>query len=246
MQKCLSMSHLDQWMDHFFYKNLRAARATDNFTSDGQMTTNQPSLTYHGFRYAEVTGYDSTLIVDDIKKVHIHSNVQTNSNFISSSKLINNIQSNVVRGMLSNLMSMPTDSDQRSERRGWMGDAETFIFNFHMEDFFENFLVLIVDSMVLDTIPDIVPYYKPRKGRPGDPSWSAAFPKIIYQVTKYGDTSIAKKFYENMIKYLDKMVSFISDEPCGIGCYFYEYGDWDPAPEHKKSQQQFHFCLHPS
>ena len=226
-----------------FYANLHSARAMDNFTSDGQMTTYQPSLTYHGFRYAEVTGYDRTLTADDIKKVLIHSNVQQNSNFTSSSKLINNIQSNVVRGMLSNLMSVPTDCDQRSERRGWMGDAglsaETFILNFHMEDFFENFLVLIVDSMVWDTIPDIVPYYKPRKGRPGDPSWSAAFPEIIYQLTKYADMTIVKKFYENMINYLDKMINFITDEPCGIGCYFYEYGDWDPAPEHKKVNNSF-------
>ena len=39
-----------------FYANLHSALAMNNFTSDGQMTTYQPSLTYHGFRYVKVTG----------------------------------------------------------------------------------------------------------------------------------------------------------------------------------------------
>ena len=66
----------------------------------------------------EVTGYDRVLTADDIKKVLYHSNVQLNSKFDSSSKLINNIQSNVARGQLSNLTSVPTDCDQRNEHRG--------------------------------------------------------------------------------------------------------------------------------
>ena len=222
-----------------FYKNLFQATAMDNVTSDGQMTTYQPSMTYHGFRYVELTGYGRTLTSDDIKKVLIHSNVQPNSNYSSSSQLVNQIQSNVVRGMLSNLMSVPTDCDQRSERRGWMGDAglsaETFMLNFHMEDFFKNFLDLIVDDMIWDTIPDIVPHYG--ASRPGDPSWSAAFPEIIYQFAKHGDMDTAKLHYDNMMRYLDKMVTFIPKE--GIGNYFYRYGDWDPAPEHKKVNSSF-------
>ena len=222
-----------------YYKNLGQAKAMDTFISDGQTMSFQPSFTYHGFRYVEVTGYSRTLTADDIQKVLIHSNVQPNSNFSSSSQLVNNIQSNVIRGMLSNLMSVPTDCDQRSERRGWMGDAglsaETFMLNFHMEDFFLNFLTLIVDDMIWDTIPDIVPHYG--ASRPGDPSWSAAFPEIIYQFSKHGELDSIKQFYDNMTRYINKMVTFIPEE--GIGNYFYRYGDWDPAPEHKKVNSSF-------
>ena len=222
-----------------FYRNLHNAKAMDNVTLDGQMETYQPSLTYHGFRYVEVTGYDRTLMPGDIKKVLYHTNVQLNSNFSSSSALINNIQSNVVRGMLSNLMSVPTDCDQRSERRGWMGDAglsaETFMLNFHMEDFLKNYLDLIVDDIIWDTIPDIVPHYG--GGRPGDPAWSAAFPEIIYQIAQHGDLATASKYYQPMLAYLEKMVSFVPAD--GVGTYFYRYGDWDPAPEHKKVNGSF-------
>ena len=120
-----------------------------------------------------------------------------------------------------------------------MGDAglsaETFMLNFHMEDFFKNYLDLIVDDMIWDTIPDIVPHYK--GGRPGDPSWSAAFPEIIYRIAKHGDLNTVKGYYDNMMKYLRKMISFIPEE--GIGNYFYCYGDWDPAPEHKKVNSSF-------
>ena len=247
MNNTISLRHAEVPMHEPFgptdgsllYKNLGSAKATDNFTGDGQMTTFQPSMTYHGFRYAEVTGYSRTLTPDDIQKVLIHSNVQPNSNFSSSNKLINNIQSNVVRGMHSNLMSVPTDCDQRSERRGWMGDAalsaETFMLNFHMEDFFKNFLDLIVDDMIWDTIPDIVPHYG--ASRPGDPAWSAAFPEIIYQFAKHGDLDTVKMYYDNMMKYLDKMVTFIPEG--GVANYFYRYGDWDPAPEHKKVNSSF-------
>ncbi len=247
MNNTISLQHAEVPMHEPFgptdgsllYKNLARAKATDYFTGDGQMTTFQPSMTYHGFRYAEVTGYSRTLTPDDIQKVLIHSNVQPNSNFSSSSPLINNIQSNVVRGMLSNLMSVPTDCDQRSERRGWMGDAalsaETFMLNFHMEDFLKNFLDLIVDDTIWDTIPDIVPHYG--ASRPGDPAWSAAFPEIIYQFSKHGGLDTSKIYYENMLKYLDKMVTFIPKD--GVGNYFYRYGDWDPAPENKKVNSSF-------
>ena len=41
-----------------FYKHLHQAAAWDNFTTDGKMTTYQPSMAYHRLRYVEVTGYD--------------------------------------------------------------------------------------------------------------------------------------------------------------------------------------------
>ena len=106
-----------------YYGNLRSAEQMDTVMSDGTMTYYKPTFTYHGFRYAEITGFDRTLTEDDIHKIVIHSNVAFNGKVHTSSKIMNAIQSSAVTSQLSNLMSVPTDCDQRNERLGWMGDA---------------------------------------------------------------------------------------------------------------------------
>ena len=45
------------------------------------------------------------------------------SYFHSSSQILNDMQAAMVGGQGSNMMSVPTDCDQRDERLGWMGDA---------------------------------------------------------------------------------------------------------------------------
>lgn len=53
---------------------------------------------------------------------------------------LDRIQQNIWWGQTSNLMSVPTDCDQRDERLGWMADAhlsaEEAIHNFDMSAFY--------------------------------------------------------------------------------------------------------------
>ena len=224
-----------------YYANLNNARAIDIYTSDGVAETYQPTFTYHGFRYAEVSGYPRTLTTADITKVIIHSNLKPNGKLNTSNPLLNSIQDAVVRGQLSNLMSVPTDCDQRDERLGWMGDAglssDSTALNFHMEAFYPHYLQLIEDEQVNGAIPDIVPYVRNGK-RPGDPTWSAAFPQIIWVLYKYyGDLDTAAKFYPALQTYIQSWLSNISNS--GIGHIFYEYGDWVPPPQYPKVNSSF-------
>ena len=224
-----------------YYANLRDALQTDIYTSDGVMEMYQPSLTYHGFRYAEVSGYPRDLTLADISKVIIHSNLRPNGQLKTSNPLLNSIQDAVVRGQLSNLMSVPTDCDQRDERLGWMGDAglsaDSMALNFHMDAFHPHYLQLIADEQINGSLPDVVPYYR-YGSRPSDPSWGAAFPQIIWVLYKYyGDLDTAAQFYPALMKYIQFMLSKVST--AGIGNLYAIYGDWVTPPPYPPVNSSF-------
>ena len=107
-----------------YYGNLRGAKATDTYiATGGDEETYQPTFTQHGFRFCEVQGLSGKLDAADIIAVEMHSDLRQTGTFSTSSWLLNKIQNNTVWGQKDNLMSVPTDCDQRDERRGWMGDA---------------------------------------------------------------------------------------------------------------------------
>jgi len=79
-------------------------------------------------------------------------------------------------------MSVPSDCDQRDERKGWMGDAaltsEEALFNFDMPAFYQSFLLNIQDAQGADgSVPDTVPLTF--GSQEGDPSWGSAYPTIV-------------------------------------------------------------------
>ena len=229
-----------------YYGNLRGAKATDTYIKNGVVKSTmsyKPSFTYHGFRFAEVKGLDNTLLTNiQIQKIKVHSNLQNTSKFKSSIPLLNNIQENCIRGQLSNLMSIVTDCNQRDERLGWMGDAslsaETMVLNFDMQAFHSNFLMLIASEMIDGTLPDVVPFYR-YGSRPADPSWSAAFPEILYRIaTHYKDMITLQGHYPQVMDYINTTINSIPGQ--GISklpnC---RYGDWVPPPPNPKVDNTF-------
>ena len=224
-----------------YYGNLRSAKQMDTFTSNGNSSTYQPSLTYHGFRYVEVSGYPRNLTVDDISKILVHSNLQRNGHIQTSNPLLENIQENCIRGQLSNLMSVPTDCCQRDERLGWMGDAgltsDSMALNFHTDAFHSHFVQLMADELIDGSLPDVVPFY--RYGtRPADPSWGAAFPQVLWVLYHYyGDLSTVKQLFPGLTQYLDFMTSQVAKS--GIGQLYGYYSDWVPPPPHPKVNTSF-------
>ena len=224
-----------------YYGNLRGAKATDTYNGPAN-SSYKPSFTYHGFRYAEVTGFDRTELGKSIKKIVVHSNLARNSKLNSSVPLLNNIQENCIRGQLSNLMSVVTDCNQRDERLGWMGDAslsaETMALNFDMVTFHSNFLQLIASEMIDGTIPDVVPFYR-YGSRPADPSWSGAFPEILYRIAKFNpNTTVTGQYYPAVMEYIKTTLNKIPEQ--GISklpnCH---YGDWVPPPPNSKVDNTF-------
>ena len=108
--------------------NLRTAKVTDEFTfagkDDGE--TFEPHFTFHGFRYAEVTGLPTAPAKDAVKAVVFHTDAPFTAQLETGSAMINKLWSNIVWGQRSNFVGVPSDCPQRDERLGWMGDAQVF------------------------------------------------------------------------------------------------------------------------
>jgi alpha-L-rhamnosidase len=102
---------------------LRTARATDVYTlaTDGEHVL-EPAFTFHGFRYADVTGAE----VVAATAVAISSDLPARSAFRSSHPALDRFHSNVFWSQRDNFVSVPTDCPQRDERLGWTGDAQAF------------------------------------------------------------------------------------------------------------------------
>jgi alpha-L-rhamnosidase len=208
-------------------ENLRAAKARDIYVLRGEgVETYEPRFTYHGFRYVEVTGYPGTPDLDAVRGRVVHTAVAPAGSFAASNPLLNQIHKIVRWSEQSNLFSVPTDCDQRNERMGWLGDAQTsaeaMMLNFDMAAFYTNFVRDMRDVQGADgTITDTVPH---RYGsRPADPAWGTAFPLICwYMYEQYGDRRILEENYEALKKYVEFLRSRAPDN---VLRYSY-YGDW--------------------
>ena len=208
-------------------ENLRGAKARDVYILKGQgLETFQPQFTYHGFQYVELTGYPGTPGLDTLRARVVHTAVSPAGNFVASNPLLNQIQRLIHWSQVSNLMSIPTDCDQRNERQGWMGDAqlsaEEAMMNFNMAAFYTNFIRDIRDAQKPNgEIPDTVPH---KYGSyPADPAWGTAYPLLCwYMWQQYGDRRILRQNYAALQKY----ESYLESRAANNVLRYSYYGDW--------------------
>ncbi|KAA9356214.1 alpha-L-rhamnosidase [Larkinella humicola] len=221
-------------------ENLRKARATDTYIlkgrKDGETWT--PKFTYHGFQYVEATGFKTAPSLDAITGIVLSSATPQAGSFETDSPLINKLYQNIVWTQRSNYFDIPTDCPQRDERLAWTGDAQAYIksatFNNDIAAFFTKWLVDLNDAQRANqAYPLYAPAPSVRKTDTYSPGWSEAgivCPYIIYKT--YGDTRVIRKFWPNMVAYLQFM------EAKSNGEYVYKersfediapkggYGDW--------------------
>lgn len=212
-------------------ENLRGAKATDTYIlrGDGELEHWEPRFTYHGFRYAELTGFPGTPGLDTLRGREVHTAVSAVGSFASSKQMLNDIQHLFTWSIKTNLHSIPTDCDQRDERLGWTGDAhlsaETAMFNFDMAAFYTNFIRDLRDAQGSEgEVPNTVPYVnKWGLTRVGDPSWGVVYPLLVrYMYENYGDTRILKEHYAGIKAWAEFLHKHAPD-----GVMDYEYfGDW--------------------
>ncbi|MEU8797714.1 family 78 glycoside hydrolase catalytic domain [Spirillospora sp. NPDC048819] len=107
--------------------NLRTADATDVLIAgDDPEVVFEPRFTYHGFRYAEVTGLQD-LDAADITGVVLHNDTPWAGDFACSDPDVERLYQAIRWGQRSNFVSVPTDCPQRDERLGWLADAQVFL-----------------------------------------------------------------------------------------------------------------------
>src|SRR5690625_2732426 len=216
--------------------NLRTAKATNYYTAKGaDREVYEPTFTFHGFRYVEVTGYPSELRAADVVGLAINTDAPETSSLETSSALLNQLHSNIVWSQRGNFLSVPTDCPQRDERMGWTGDINVYVSTAaHIMDIAtfigDKWLRDLRDAQQDDgAVTDVVPYV-PIVGA-GNTGWGDAAVTVPYELWQaYGDTRVIDENWDAMSRWLDYLEENSED-------YIRPdegYGDWlnldDNAP----------------
>jgi alpha-L-rhamnosidase len=190
-----------------YTENLRKALATDTFIfkGDGEETW-EPHFTFHGFRYAEVTGLPGKVRPGNLTGIVIGSDNPEAGTWECSNPLLNKLHSNIVWGQHGNFISIPTDCPQRDERLGWMGDAQVFIrtatCNCDVREFFDNWLIEVADAQDKNgAFTDVTPHVSAGEGVAAWADAGIICPWTIYQV--YGDKRILARQYPSMARFIE-------------------------------------------
>jgi len=216
---------------------LGQAKETDVFILSGaeEGESFEPSFTYHGFQYVEVSSSSPDFSLRDfgIMAKAVASDPEVTGTFECSNPKLNQLFSNILWTQRNNLHSVPTDCPQRDERCGWLGDAQIFcqnsIFNMNMAGFYTKFIKDMRDAVAPNgQFYSIVPSVKHGNfGMDwyGGPAWSDAgliVPWIVYE--NYADVQVLKDHYLAMKRYVE---SILTENPGLIWKIRHaSYNDW--------------------
>ncbi len=213
---------------------LRSARAEDTYiwAADKEIVY-RPRFTYHGFRYAEISGVSPEQI-REIRACRMRTAVRRTGLFSCSNGLLNAVHEAMVNSIQSNLYAIPTDCCQRDERQGWLGDGMAAAFGatffFDMHTVYRKWLEDIADAALPDgNIATVV--------APGDGgesfTWKAAYHtilRLLYQV--YGDREAVVRHYPVYTAFLQYLETI--ESPAGL-LTGEDFGDWlslESVPSH--------------
>ncbi|WP_349903496.1 family 78 glycoside hydrolase catalytic domain [Parafrigoribacterium humi] len=233
--------------DELGTRPLRSAAATDRYILSGREDVFEPTLTFHGFRYAEITGWPGELRADQLTAVVIGSDLERIGTFECSDPLLNRFHQNVVWGMRGNFVDVPTDCPQRDERLGWTGDiaafAPTAAYLYDVEAFLSDWLADLTEEqrhangIIPFVVPDAIKYFGgvSRHGDGTAPTalWGDAgvwVPWDLYQA--YGDERVLEAQFGSMTAHVRAIEGAMSTP--GLWDTGYQFGDWldpDAPPE---------------
>ena len=222
-----------------YLDNLRGAKESLQYTfgEDGTITY-RPSFTFMGFRYAKIVSFPGEPSLDNFTANAIHTKMERTGFLETSNPDLNQLAHNILWGLKSNFVDVPTDCPQRDERLGWTGDAEIFCrtacFLENTYSFYRKWLRDVEadqteEGGVAHVVPDII------SGNEGD-NWlleqgshsAAAWADVavINPWTMYltfGDKEILKIQYNSMKNWINFMREYSVDY---IWNYKLQFGDW--------------------
>lgn len=224
-------------------ENLRTAQQCDVYLARGGEETYCPRFTYHGFRYAEISGLPDPLAAEDVCALVLRSDVASRGSFDSGEPLINDIQRICRWTESNNLHSVPTDCPQRDERLGWTGDAQVFIrtacLNFDAERFFTKWLAdLAADQREDGAVGHVIPNVLHQSGSAAWDDAATICPWAVYLA--YGDPNILRAQFASMKKWVDYITAHTTTKDLWTGGE--HYGDWlgldAPSGSYKGSSRE--------
>ncbi len=197
-----------------YVENLRTAKATDHFILRGSGSTEdfEPLFTFHGFRYAEITGLTTRPTPQTLQAVVLHTDAPFTTTFSTGDTMVNKLWSIVQWGQRSNFVGLPTDCPQRDERLGWSADAQVFwrtaTYNMDLTTFSRKFSADLHGTQVGTAMYGI---YAPGLNTP-NPGYGAAWSDagVIIPWTGWmqsGDPSIIEQNWDGMERYLAEILA---------------------------------------
>jgi alpha-L-rhamnosidase len=214
---------------------LRFARATDSYVSAGTGPVEwSPRFTFHGFRYAEVSGLSHALVAGDVTAQVVHNDMVRTGWLETSNAQLNQLHTNVLWGMRGNFLSLPTDCPQRDERLGWTGDIQVFTptasYLYDVAGFLGSWLRdLEADQSRGDgVVPFVVPNPLPTPPMPAAAWGDAAtlVPDALFR--RYGDRAALERQYPSMRLWVETVHGLAGDDHLWTGGF--QFGDWlDPS-----------------
>ncbi|MFI1736036.1 family 78 glycoside hydrolase catalytic domain [Streptomyces acidicola] len=220
---------------------LRSAKATDVYILRGDPAgeTYEPRFTFHGFRYAEVTGWPGILDSSQVEAVVLHSDMEPTGSFACSDPLLSRFHDNVLWGMRGNFVDVPTDCPQRDERLGWTGDIQVFAPTAAYLYDCAGFLTSWLKDLAADQTADgNVPVFIPDVPVPGPTASDLKFqtgwgdaavlvPWTLYE--RYGDIDVLRHQYSSMCHWMDGVSDAVFSDNLLQEPHF-QLGDWlDPS-----------------
>ena len=214
-----------------YTENLRTAKATDHFILSGTGVEQlQPRFTFHGFRYAEISGLSVPPPTDAVEAVVLHTDAPFTTQLKTGSAMLNQLWSNIIWGQRSNFVGVPTDCPQRDERMGWTGDAEVFwraaSYNADLAAFSRKFAGDLRGTQAGTPYYGIIAPGSGVSSQASGSGWSDA--GVIVPWTSWlqsGDTRIVEQNWDAMEKYLNAIEKANPDglwkHDAGI-----PFGDW--------------------
>lgn len=201
----------------------------------------QPQFSYYGFRYVQVEGAvpdgeenpDGLPVLTALTGLHTSNAAEEAGSFTCSNPLMNQIHTLIDWAIRSNMQSVLTDCPHR-EKLGWIEQVHlmqpSLCYRYNLQALYAKILQDMETSQRPDgCIPSITPEYtRFADGFEDSPEWGSAFiisPWYAYLI--YGDTTLIRRHYPAMKRYLDYLTSR-SDN----GIVAYGLGDWfDIGPQ---------------
>ena len=186
------------------------AKSTDEFVlaGTGDVEEYVPRFTYHGFRYAEITGWPGRPKKEDLAAWAVHADVKGASSFRCSDETLMKLYNAARWSMLSNFMSYPSDCCMRDERTPCLMDSQAYedaaCEFFDMRGYYGRWL------------DDI------RHVRGGAPSWTGDAATLPFRLWRYyGDARALERDLETVAAYVDAQMKGHPDYIFTDG-----HGDW--------------------
>ncbi|MBQ7567155.1 MAG: family 78 glycoside hydrolase catalytic domain [Oscillospiraceae bacterium] len=188
----------------------------------------QPRFTYHGFRYALVTGITAAQATKDLLRFRVmHSDLPMTGCFSCDNDTVNKLQAAALCSDLSCFFYFPTDCPQR-EKHGWTGDArlsaEQMAYNFDPTRSWREWLRNIYCAMTPEgALPGIVPTGGVTYDWGNGPAWDGVIAELPYQAYRfYGDRRIAAEACVPLMRWLTYLTTRRRED----GLIGFGLGDW--------------------